>query len=135
MNPAAHRLEITVLPARYAICRLAPQVAWPALQEKGAFVSVTRTDDELSVVCEERFMPADALAERGRRLLRVLGPLDFSSTGVLAALAAPLAAAGISIFAISTYDTDYLLVPENDLEPAIATLERAGHAIHRSQTE
>jgi hypothetical protein len=84
------------------------------------------------VVCEESLVAAGARAERGRSLLRVDGTLDFSLTGVLAALAAPLAQAKISIFALSTYDTDYLLLAQNDLDRAIAALERAGHSVKRS---
>lgn len=76
-------------------------------------------------------MPEGAMAERGRRLLQVEGVLPFSLTGVLAAIAAPLAEAQVSIFAVSTYDTDYLLVSDADLERAIQVLEAAGHAIRR----
>ncbi len=128
-------LELSLLPARYAICCLAPQTPWPAWSAAGAFVSVTQTAGELSVVCEEAHVPGEIQAARGRRLLQVRGPLAFSLTGVLASLAAPLAGAGISVFAISTYETDYLLVSEGDLDPAIAALEKAGHTIHRSNSE
>ncbi len=99
---------------------------------RGGFFSIMRTPDELSGVCEEQSVPADVPAERGRRLMRVVGPLDFSLTGVLASLAVPLAEAQVSIFVISTYNTDYLLVSESDTEKAISALEQAGHSIHRS---
>ena len=91
--------------------------------------SVTRTPDELSIVCSEASVPPTARAQRGWRALEVQGPLDFSLTGVLAALTAPLAQARISIFALSTYDTDYLLVPGEDLARACATLTAAGHTV------
>jgi len=104
-------------------------------RDRAAFASFTRTHEELSGVCEESRLPVNIAAQRGRRLLTVKGPLDFALTGVLASLAGPLAEAGVSIFSISTYDTDYLLLAEHDLERGIAALERAGHTIHRSQTE
>jgi hypothetical protein len=93
------------------------------------FLSVTRTQNELSVVCKEAVVPEGVHAERNRRLMQIEGPLAFTLAGVLASVAAPLANAGISIFAVSTYDTDYLLVSEQDLQQAIQALEAAGHAI------
>src|SRR5581483_2432166 len=113
-------------------CALCARPENPGAAPDGRFYSVTRTDEECSVVCEESLLAAGARAERGRSLLRVDGTLDFSLTGVLAALAAPLAQAKISIFALSTYDTDYLLLAQNDLDRAIAALERAGHSVKRS---
>src|SRR5579859_6537971 len=135
----ARQLELTLLPHRYAIFRLPPDEE-PSLdllkfRDRAAFASFTRTHEELSGVCEESRLPVNIAAQRGRRLLTVKGPLDFALTGVLASLAGPLAEAGVSIFSISTYDTDYLLLAEHDLERGIAALERAGHTIHRSQTE
>ena len=101
-----------------------PAWAWSA-----ELCSVTRTIDELSVVCSEASVPADAPAERGWRALKVQGPLDFSLTGVLAALTAPLAAAAIPIFALSTYETDYILVHGRDLEQGSEALTKAGHTV------
>ena len=95
----------------------------------GPFVSVTRTADELSVVCPEDVVPSEVRAERGWRCLRVAGTLDFSMAGVLAALVGPLAAAGVSVFAVSTFDTDYLLVKDQDLRRAVDVLRNAGHAV------
>lgn len=100
-----------------------------------SFFSITKTDSELSVVCQESAIPADIIAERGRRVLRVEGPLDFSLTGILASLAAPLATAQVSIFALSTYDTDYLLIAASDLDRAIPALEQAGHTISRREDQ
>jgi uncharacterized protein len=132
-------LELMLLPHRYAIFRLPPHekpsFVWPKLADGAGFVSLTHTHEELSGVCEESSLPADVAAQRGRRLLRVKGPLEFSLTGILASLTGPLAEAGVSIFSISTYDTDYLLLAEQDLELGIAALERAGHTVHRSQGE
>jgi hypothetical protein len=135
----AHQLELTLLPHRYAIFRLPPHEE-PSLDllklcDRAAFVSITRTHEELSGVCQESSLAAGVTAQRGRRLLRVKGPLEFALTGILASLAGPLAEVGVSIFSISTYDTDYLLLAEHDLERGIAALERAGHTVQRSQTE
>jgi uncharacterized protein len=135
----ARQLELTLLPHRYAIFRLPaheePSLDLLKLRDRAAFASITRTHEEVSGVCEESSLPVHATAQRGRRLLRVKGPLDFALTGILASLTGPLAEAGVSIFSISTYDTDYLLVAEHDLERGIAALKRAGHTVHRSQTE
>lgn len=84
------------------------------------------------MVCEESLMTASAKVEGGRALLRVDGTLDFSLSGILASLTVPLAEAKISIFALSSYDTDYLLLRQTDLDRAIAALERAGHSVKRS---
>ena len=124
-----HRLELRVLPGRLAVCRLPADAPIPGWVLVGAVVSVTRTTDELSVVCPEESVPDEVQAERGWRALRVIGALAFALTGVLASLAVPLAEAGVSIFALSTYDTDYVLVRENDLPRAVAALVYAGHTV------
>jgi uncharacterized protein len=121
-------LELTLLYESLAVCRLDPHAAIPGWAT-GAFVSITRAAEELSIVCAERDVPPDAQAERGWRALVVAGPLAFSLTGVLAALATPLAAAGIPIFAISTFDTDYVLVRSSDVAAAINALRSAGHRV------
>jgi hypothetical protein len=112
------------MPGRYAVCRLAADADVPA-----AFFSVTRTPDELSVVCAEDLAPHGARCEGGWRIFQVAGPLEFTLTGVLAAIAAPLANASVSIFAISTFDTDYVLVKEEKLARAVEALRGAGHRV------
>lgn len=89
-------------------------------------MSITRTDQELSIVCPEERVPPDVRAERGFRALRVDGPLDFSLVGILARIASSLASAGISIFAVSSFDTDHILVREGQLAPSREALSRAG---------
>jgi len=124
----APRLSLAVLPDRLAVCRLpagAPTPTWAT----GAVTSVTRTPEEVSVVCAEDAVPAEVRAEGGFRCLTVAGPLDFALTGIIAALAVPLAAAGISIFVVSTFDTDLLLVRDHLLAPAAAALRGAGHTL------
>jgi hypothetical protein len=103
-------MKLVVLEDELAVARLGATDPIPAWAAQGNFSSVTRTAEELSVVCAAEAIPANVQAERGWRCLRVAGRLDFSQTGVLASIAGPLAAAKVSIFAVSTYDTDYVLV-------------------------
>jgi len=122
-------MNVAVLPERLAVCRLPASERVPswALELHEGFVSVTRTTDELSIVCREEAVPPDTRVEDGFRALQLPGPIPFEQAGVLAGVAGPLAAAGLSIFAVSTYDTDYVLVREADLERALAALgERPG---------
>ena len=122
---------LVVLPGRYAVCRLDPGEAIPPLSLDQRFWSITHTRDELSLVLPQESAPDGCRAEEGWRCLQVMGPLDFDLTGVLASLAAPLARAGISIFSVSTYDTDYLLVREEDLNSAERVLTESGHTVRR----
>ena len=101
----------------------------PSWATAGDLFSITRTAEELSVVCCQDTVPDDINCKRGWRCLRVAGTIPFSVVGVLASLTAPLAEAGISAFAISTFDTDYLLVKVQDLERAVAILRRRGHTM------
>jgi hypothetical protein len=123
-------LTLSVLPGRYAICRLGPASAVPDWATAGDFISITRTGDELSIVSPEAGVPEGVTCERGWRGLKVAGPLDLSLTGVLASLANPLAEARINIFAVSTFDTDYLFVKEEYLSRAAEVLARSGHRLH-----
>jgi hypothetical protein len=117
-------MRVTVLPGTLAICRLPASDRIPswALELREGFVSITRTPDELSIVCPQEAVPPDTQVEEGFRALKVPGPIPFDQTGVLASIANPLAAAKIPIFAISTYDTDYVLVREADLDRALDAL-------------
>ncbi|WP_254388498.1 ACT domain-containing protein [Thermanaeromonas sp. C210] len=112
-----------------AICRLDKDAPLPEWVQRSSFFSCTRTPSELSIVCPQKDVPPNILCEKGWRCFKVEGPLDFSLTGVLASLVTPLAEERISIFAISTYDTDYLLVKEEQLDLAIRVLKQSGHHI------
>ena len=115
-----------------ALARLAADAPVPAWVAGRDFLAVVRTPRELSIVCrDDAVPPAHTEVERGFRALAVVGTLDFALTGVVASLAAPLAAAGISIFGISTYDTDHILVREDRLATARAVLEAAGHTFRQ----
>src|SRR5262245_3119086 len=131
--PQPMHLSLELIPERLAIGRLERDSAIPAWAVRGAFFSVTKTPTELSVVCESAAIPSSVRAERGWRALRVKGPLDFELTGILAGLAVPLANAGSSIFAISTFDTDYILVRERDVPTAVAELRSAGHSVESQE--
>jgi uncharacterized protein len=122
-------LAVSVWPGRYAICRLNVEDSLPPWAVQGAFFSVTRTPAELSIVCEVTAVPPDVQTEPGWRVLAVRGPLDFALTGVIAGLSGHLAAAAISVFVVSTYDPDYVLVRDADVSRAVVVLRDAGHAI------
>lgn len=119
-------LTLSVLPGTFMICRLEPEAVNPAWAGAGPFISITRTEDELSIVCAETSVPEGVKSDRGWRCFKVEGPLDLSLTGVLASLTRPLAEARINIFAISTYDTDYLLVKEEKLARAKEVFIQSG---------
>ena len=135
MAAVTRHLELTLLLERFAISRLAADAPVPQWATQGPFFSVTRTGDELSVVTELSRVPVGVQSQPGWRVLKVHGPFVLSEIGVLASLAAPLAEAKISLFAVSTFDTDYLLVAAETLSAAINALGKAGHTIHRSPAE
>ena len=123
------RRELSVLPDRCAVCRLDGDRPVPDWAAGAGFSSITRTGDELSIVCSSKVVPAGATAESGWRCLKVEGPLAFDMTGVLAALSTPLAEGGVPIFVVSTYDTDYLLVKAKDLDRACTAFRNEGHTV------
>jgi hypothetical protein len=127
MNRPVHHL--TLLPNLFAICRLDAAAAIPAWAAAGRFFSITRTVEELSVVCLQSCVPAGIQCERDWRCLQVAGPLPFATVGVLHSLVQPLAEADISVFALSTFDTDYLLVKAADLARTIDALRQHGHMV------
>ncbi len=131
-----HGLLLEVLRARFAVCRQAPESEVPSWATEGSFSSISRSVSELSIICEERQVVGDLRCERGWRAVRVLGPaegqegpIDFALIGVLASLAVPLAKARVSLFSVSTYDTDYILVRAKKLGKALAMLRREGHKV------
>lgn len=128
-------LNLQLLSEKLAVCRLGPDDRVPDAVVQAPFYSVTRTADEISIVCPESAVPNDAKVERGWRILKVEGPLDFAMTGVLADLTRPLAQANVSVFALSTYDTDYLLVRNKDVASAVALLRAQGHDVILSERQ
>ena len=123
-------MNLELLNGRLSICRLdasAPLPDWAA--SVCEFTSITRTADELSIVFPESAIPSGVACEAGWRIFKIRGPLDFALTGVLASIAEPLAQSGIAIFAISTFDTDYVMVKESAVEAALQALLAAGHRV------
>ncbi len=120
---------LTILPEIFSICRLDEDSAIPDWALASSFFSLTRSAEELSVVCPQNLVPEGIRRNAGWRCLKVEGPLDLSEIGVLASFTGPLAEEGISVFAVSTYDTDYLLAKQKDLEKAVIVLARNGHQI------
>jgi hypothetical protein len=128
-NTERRRLRFGQLPGPYAIVRLPPDATIPKRVTKGNFISITRTADELSVVCPAANIPQDV--DPGPRwiCLKLEGPFPFSQTGVLLSFIEPLSNNGVPIYAISTYDTDYVLVQEEFVEAALNALRTAGHEL------
>ncbi|WP_067561108.1 ACT domain-containing protein [Halofilum ochraceum] len=123
-KPALH-----VLDQPFSIHRLAPDAEIPPAVLTCTFHWIARTDEETSIVCPSSVTVAGARTESGWSCIKVIGPIDFAVTGLLAELSRILAGAGISLFALSTFDTDYLLVPSSRLAEAVTVLGRAGYAI------
>jgi hypothetical protein len=127
--PISHHLTLTILPDTFSVCRLDGHDLVPAWVATGHFFSITRTGEELSIVCLQSLVPDGVKCERDWRCIQLVGPIPFSTVGILASLVQPLAQAAISVFAVATFNTDYLLVKAADLGRAIDALQQAGHAV------
>jgi hypothetical protein len=121
-------LTLRIVPGRYAVARLPADAPVPPWAARGAVTCVTRTPRELSIVCDDEAVPSDARAERGFAVLVIDGTIEFALTGILASVTAPLASAGISVFAFSTFDTDYVMVQSERLDDALVALREWGHS-------
>lgn len=121
--------ELYLLPGRMAICRLDPEEESPPWAGSEVLSSVTRTQAEVTVVCQEENVPAGITCNQSWRCLRIGGVLDFAETGILSSLTAPLAVEGIPVYALSTYSTDLILVKEKDLSRTVRALSGAGHRV------
>jgi hypothetical protein len=127
-------LRLRVLSGRLAVARLPGTAAVPGWADGPGLVSITRREGELSIVCADARVPAEVRVERGWRALEVEGPLDFQELGVMHGLTGPLAGAGVSVLAISTFDTDVLVVREETLARAVEALRAAGYAVEDAPT-
>lgn len=132
MPATARKLALSVLPQSFVICKLPADAPVPAWATQGKIFSITRTSEELSVVAEADVIPENLRGDMNWRAMKAHGPFAFSEVGVLAALVAPLAKAGISVFALSTFETDYLFTGEAHLQAAAAALRKAGHTVHEA---
>jgi len=124
--------RLLLLPGRLTVARLPGTAPLPDWADGAGFVSITRRAGELSIVCADERVPAEVRAERGWRGLEVEGPIDFQAVGVLHALTGPLARAGVSVFAVATFDTDVLLVREEALGRAVEALRAAGYTVEET---
>jgi uncharacterized protein len=122
-------LDITIMPSRFAICQLRKDEPLPAWVFQSSFYSVSKTADELSVVCEEHLVRGEVKKSTGWRLLKINAVLDLSLTGITAQFSTTLAKAGVNLSVIATYNTDYILVEEVKLETAIEALRGAGFVV------
>jgi len=122
------QLTFTLLPDLYAIARLKASAQIPSWAG-GDFLSITRTRDEVSIVCRDEAVPNDVRSDRAWRCLALRGPFALNQTGIAAEFTRVLAAAGVSVFVIATFDTDYVLVPDRAIERAVAALRAASHAV------
>ena len=127
MNP---KITLTVIPEEVSICRLGPDEPIPGWANNRVFSSITRTADEISIVCLAEALPSDLDAERGWRILKMEGPFDLSLIGILSGVANVLKTSGISLFVVSTFDTDYVLVKKEALAEASTALTGAGYKIN-----
>jgi hypothetical protein len=126
-----HKLTLSLNKELFAVCRLDPDDKIPPWALMDSFCSLTKTPEEISIVCHQEDLPEGIKVERDWRCLKVNGPLDFSLTGILATISQTLADAKISLFSISTFDTDYILVKDRDISKAIKALEQAGHHVKK----
>lgn len=122
-------LSLELLEGAFAVVRLDPDELVPAWGRGGALWSITQTPDEISILCASERVPPGFRTEGPFKAMKVQGPLDFATTGILNAITGPLAEEGISIFALSTFDTDYVLVREESAAAALRALQLAGHLV------
>lgn len=122
-------ISLEVLPDSYGICRFRPEEDIPPWAATGGFCSITRTNDELSILCREDTIPDGVNCEKGWRAFKLLGPFEFTEIGILAGILGPLSKAGISILAVSTFDTDYVFVKGDRLNEARDVMEANGFQV------
>ena len=125
------QLKLSLLKESYSICTLPNTAPIPDWASKESLASITRTDKELTIVCKQDIIPSELQSDRNWRCFRIDGSFDLNQIGVISSISSPLADAGISIYVISTYDTDYFLVKDNNLDQTISTLSDIGHNITR----
>jgi hypothetical protein len=123
------KLSLKILADRMAVCRFEPSAPLPDWFDQPGFYSITRTAEELSVVCNEERVPLGTESETGWRCFQLLGPFNFSEIGIISSLTHPLTESGVSVFVISTFDTDYLMVKEKDFPKAVDVLTARGHQV------
>lgn len=126
-----NQLTIIVLPGEYAMCRMEPGSSFPSWALLSAFYTVSKSEHELSIVCEASLVPPSVECSKEWRLLKIAAILDLNLTGITAQFSTALANAGVNLCVIATYDTDYILVPQQKLATAIMALQEAGFVIQQ----
>lgn len=129
-TPKRLKLKFRWIEGRFAVCQLPPTAPIPDWLAHNFFISITRTADELSIVCAEQFVPDDIKADKHWACLKLEGPFPFSQTGVLLSFISPLSENGIPIFAMATFNTDYVLIKQEFVGTALTALREAGHEIY-----
>jgi uncharacterized protein len=122
-------LQLRIVPGSFAVAQLAAAADVPTWAYGRDFFTISRTDEELSIVCLSERVPSDVTVEHGWACLQLVGPFEFTLTGILLAVLRPLAEANVGIFAISTFNTDYVLVKHDHLSTAVQALHDAGHVV------
>jgi hypothetical protein len=130
MNHRRRSFTFQVLPGRFSVLRLAPDTPVPQWAIAGDFFSITKTDDELSIVCRQGLAPADVTCSANWSCLKLVGPFAFDETGIVASVTTVIANAGIGVFVVSTFDGDHLLVKAADFHAAVSALKDNGHVVH-----
>ena len=130
-EPGTRTLDLTIETWELAVCGLAADAGVPGWATRSPFHAIVRSPGELTVVCDAGVVPPDVRSQKGWRCFSLAGPIAFTETGVVSSIAVPLAAAGVGIFVISTFDTDYVLVPRSRLDEARRVLAASGHRVTR----
>jgi len=121
------KLKLSLLPQTYAICSFPPDCAFPELPGTSSILSITKTAKETTIVCDENTIPGDCQKSENWKCIKVEGSFDLDAIGVIAGISKPLARSKISIFVVSTYDTDYVLINAKDIDKAVSCLSKCGH--------
>ena len=132
MNNHRRSFTFQVLPGRFSVLRFEPDSPIPEWATSGDFFSITKTDDELSIVCRQGLAPADVTCSANWSCLKLVGPFAFDETGIVASVTTVIANADIGVFVVSTFDGDHILVKETDFHAAISALKEKGHVVNKT---
>jgi hypothetical protein len=127
------KLKLSLLPETYAICSFPPDFVFPTIDHMSSILSITKTFRETTVVCDENRVPGDCRKSGNWKCIKVEGSFDLDAIGVIAGISKPLAESQISIYVVSTYDTDYVLIKAKDIDEAVACLSKCGHKFTESK--
>jgi hypothetical protein len=128
-NPISKKLKLTSLPGNFSIFQIDPVIGIPLWAQQGEFFSITQAADELSIVCEDKYIPDSINREKNWRVLKIEGPFNFDEIGILNSITTPLARANISLLAVSTFNTDYILIQDSHFIEVVDILKNDGHKV------